>query len=88
MNPPNPRLIPMAKPRKGNTATQRTEPLIEIPEDEKWRLINQSGILKKDIPRPAVVAEEGDGLTPFWDEVFNAAMIVIPMSFLLLMMEM
>ena len=63
---------------------------LEIPQDEQWRLINSTGVLKQAIPRqtatPATAgSEKGISLT---DEIFNATLLITPFSFLLIMMEM
>ncbi len=90
----------MARNRK-NVSSAKKQDTIDIPEDEQWRIINESGILKQ-IPRewnPSRPADQGqevtqgaegdeEGLSPFAEEVFSAAMLTIPMSFMLLMMEM
>ncbi|TFK86832.1 hypothetical protein K466DRAFT_523514 [Polyporus arcularius HHB13444] len=89
----------MARNRK-NVSSAKKQDTIDIPEDEQWRIINESGILKQ-IPRewnPSRPADQGqevtqgaegdeEGLSPFAEEVFSAAMLTIPMSFMLLMME-
>ncbi|KAF5387887.1 hypothetical protein D9615_000338 [Tricholomella constricta] len=57
----------------------------EIPEDEQWRLINDSGILNKlTIPRANDSDEEA---LPLAEEIFNAIVMIIPISSLLLLME-
>lgn len=66
-----------------------TNPLIEISEEEKWRLINQTGILQK-LPSAAnsglaVVEDESH---TWGDEIFKTVVFLIPFSFLLLLMEM
>jgi hypothetical protein len=60
-------------------------PPTNIPEDEQWRLVNQSGILGKvsDIHRNQAV--DGEHLA---EEIFGAVLLIIPFSSLLLMMEM
>lgn len=70
------------------SSDQSTEPL-EIPETEQWRLINESGILNS-APGPAVpeVQDSEEEATPFAEEIFNSVILIIPFSFLLLMMEM
>ncbi|KAI0751322.1 hypothetical protein C8Q80DRAFT_1268578 [Daedaleopsis nitida] len=67
---------------------------VDISEEEQWRIINETGILKqvpRDLPsRPepsGEVAAEEEGLPPFVEEIFNTTMLIIPMSFMLLMME-
>lgn len=73
--------------------TKPAEPLIEITEDEQWRLINQSGILQNaalvqestTVESTEEVEEDNFSLC---DEIFNAVMLIIPFSSLLLLMEM
>jgi hypothetical protein len=61
----------------------------EIPEDEQWRLVNESGILGKvsSINKKQVTNDE-DEATTLAEELFGAVLLIIPFSFLLLMMEM
>ena len=90
----------MARNRKSGTRPSdvpsgNDAPLLDIPESEQWRIIRESGILKQ-IPKEGQAAgatqggadEEPEGLSPFAEEVFNAIMLIIPMSFMLLLMEM
>ena len=70
-------------------------PLVDIPEAEQWRIIRESGVLEKfasDTPQQPSKATEATTeerlLTPFWEEFFAATALIIPHSFLLLMMEM
>lgn len=86
----------------GTSPKQRptpAKPLVEIPEDEQWRLIQESGVLNKvsDLhptgvvpPKspPEVAVEEDGPLTPFEEEMFRAVTLIIPFSFLLLLMNM
>ena len=82
----------MAKKRKqASTPATPQKPLIDISEEEQWRIIRDSGVLKTISP------EEKDGaqpqapeelLSPFTLEVFAALALIIPFSCLLLMMEM
>lgn len=62
---------------------------MEISEEEQWRLVNESGILGKvsSISRTQVTNDE-DEATPLVEEIFNTVLMIIPFSFLLLMMEM
>jgi hypothetical protein len=75
------------------------KPLVEITDSEKWRLINQSGILdsqpaalespslmtlRPGETAPEIVAE----VTPLSDEIFNVILLIIPFSAILLLMEM
>ncbi|KAG6918933.1 hypothetical protein DXG01_010588 [Tephrocybe rancida] len=57
----------------------------EISEQEQWRLINESGVLKKLESKPRVDDAEEDAALA--EEIFNAIIIIIPISFLLLLME-
>lgn len=69
------------------------KPLIEITEDEQWRLINQSGILQnralveESTRVESTIDVEEDNIS-LCDEIFNAVMLIIPFSSLLLLMEM
>jgi len=62
---------------------------IEISEDEQWRLINATGVLEK-MPQTSRsrqdIAEEHE--VSLAEEIFNAVILIMPMSFLLLLMEM
>ena len=64
-------------------------PETHIPEDEQWRLVNDSGILDKatSIPRQQPVIDEHD-VTSLGEEIFGAILLIVPFCFLLLMMEM
>jgi hypothetical protein len=80
----------MARNRKAK-AENSSEPCpnLEISEEEQWRLINETGILKEAIPRPSAVVEaEEKEDTPLAEEIFNSVILIIPFSFLLLMFEM
>ncbi|KAI0773844.1 hypothetical protein C8Q74DRAFT_1368392 [Fomes fomentarius] len=89
----------MARNRKNRAGatTGGKSSAVDISEEEQWRIINESGILKQvprdqkpQIPIPDAQLseeEEEEGLSPFAEEVFNAMMLIIPMSFMLLMME-
>jgi hypothetical protein len=72
------------KAKLQTSAQNLDSPTTEIPEDEQWRLINESGILS-NVPRAQVTDDEE--ATPA-DEIFNAVLLIIPFSFLLLLMEM
>ncbi|KAJ8502433.1 hypothetical protein ONZ45_g11764 [Pleurotus djamor] len=86
----------MAKKRKStqNTAPSTSAAPLEISEEEQWRIINETGILKdvnvpgKLMQRPKekdVVTEDED--VAFADEIFDALLYLTPFSFLLLMMD-
>lgn len=81
--------MPRNRKSKTKTVDETVQPAnnIQISEEEQWRLINQTGILKDAMPRPSPVVEEEEGLS-FGDEIFNAIILIIPFSFLLLMFEM
>jgi len=79
----------MVKPSKVSEKKTR-KPLIEISEEEQRRLIKESGVLKQ-IPRPDQVlsADAGDlEDVTFGEEVGNVLFHVVPLSFLLIMMDM
>lgn len=68
------------------------KPLIEISDEEQWRLINESGVLKK-ISRseqitPSSLANEEEENSTFGEQLLNTILYVVPFSFLLMMMEM
>ncbi|CAK5275582.1 unnamed protein product [Mycena citricolor] len=89
-------MSPSSKPRARKSKNPADEiPLkrpeeagLNIPEDEQWRLINESGVLKNAgkyrVPRPGDENAEPDSLG---EEIFNALLLVTPCSFLLLMMQ-
>ena len=72
----------------GKSAARKPQPhptVEEIPKDEQWRIIQESGVLKS-IGRDAKpnMSQELDTL----DRVFDTVLFVIPFSFLYLMMDM
>ena len=79
-----------AKKRKA-ASTEAKEPLIHITEEEQWKIVRDSGILQKVPATPEVAAEVAANeplLSPLTEEIFAAMTLIIPHSFLLLMMEM
>lgn len=83
-------MVKNRKLRREATASsaQSAEPL-DIPESEQWRLINESGILNSAPgPTGSEVQELEEEETPLAEEIFNSVIMIIPFSFLLLMMEM
>lgn len=81
------------RPSKQKAAAEPQEPLIDMSEQEQWRIINESGILNKitkdEQPVAASVEEEEEGkLSPLTEEMFAAINLIIPHSFLLMMMDM
>ena len=85
----------MARRQAGKIQGQNT-PLIQLSGEEQWRLIEQSGILKKvptSDPEPTSSSTPPQGNDdeeeyPLAEEIFAATTLLIPMSFLLLMMYM
>ncbi len=73
-------------------SAQQKDPLVEISEEEQWRIIRDSGILKQANDSQGgedrEVAPGEPLLSPLTEEVFSAMTLIIPHSFLLLMMEM
>jgi hypothetical protein len=90
----------MSRNRKSKpTSPTEQKPLIEISEEEKWRLIRESGLLErfKDSDQSPLTSspapthpelEEHDGPSPLVEEFFNALMIIMPHTFFLIMMDM
>ena len=81
----------MVRARKASNEPkkQTNAAAIEIPEDEQWRLINATGVLEKmphASPSQEDIAEEHD--ESLAEEIFSAVILIMPMSFLLLLMEM
>lgn len=66
---------------------------LELTEEEQWRLVNETGILKKlaaepSRPAPRPSDEDEEDVSPFAEEIFQTTCFAIPMSFMLLLMEM
>ena len=86
--------LPMARNRKSQSkAASSKADAIDIPEAEQWRIIQESGILKQ-IPKDSKAPKTEDGadgeeddLSPFAEEVLNSMMLIIPMSFMLFLMD-
>ncbi|KAG2369891.1 hypothetical protein BDR07DRAFT_1387308 [Suillus spraguei] len=81
----------MAKKRQttqGAQATQAQKPLVEISEDEQWRLIEQTGVLRKisDTQKPEKTTDNVEPLS-LADEIFNAVVFIVPLTFFLIMMD-
>lgn len=62
--------------------TNRRPAAEDIPEHEQWRLIEESGVLKK------VKEAEREESPLLAEEIADAFLLITPISFLLLMMEM
>ena len=73
----------MVTTRKAKHKTPEPPQKLEISEEEQWRLINETGILKDD--RNIPVAEKED--TPLAEEVFGAVTLIIPFSFVLFLFD-
>ena len=71
-------------PSETTAQTLPQKPLIEIPEEEQWRIIKQTGILDAAKLQDQQVEERKS----LGDEVFNAVLLIIPFSSLMLLMEM
>jgi len=91
--------IPLVPPSQASYRPRPSKPLIEISDDETRRLINQSGILDSQpaaLESPSVmtlrpgevVPEVLAEATPLSDEIFNAILLIMPFSAILLLMEM
>lgn len=81
----------MPRNRKAKSQKQETpQPTenIEISEEDQWRIIKDSGILNNLPQTHTAQQEDAEELdVTLADEIFNASLLVIPMSFLLLLME-
>lgn len=79
----------MARQRKVKQSETReiasSSDMTDIPEEEQWRLFNESGALKKLQTTPEHI---GSSDMPLVEEILNATLYIIPISFLLLLMEM
>ncbi|KAJ7276290.1 hypothetical protein B0H12DRAFT_1199092 [Mycena haematopus] len=60
--------------------------LVEISEDEQWRLINESGVLKSGALK-AVPSPSDDAGSSLGEEIFSASLLIIPCTSLLLLMQ-
>ncbi|CAA7259681.1 unnamed protein product [Cyclocybe aegerita] len=79
--------IPLTAPSKAPKKRAPQKPLIEISEEEQWRIINQTRILESSELQAHVSSSElPEGLS-LSDEIFNAILLIIPFSSLLLLME-
>ena len=89
----------MARQRKLKQADKPKDTTEDIPDEEKWRLIEQTGLLKK-IPKDANAAataisnangddddEDAEVCSPFCNEVYNTILYLIPFTSLYLVME-
>ncbi|KAG1753947.1 uncharacterized protein EDB91DRAFT_427114 [Suillus paluster] len=78
----------MARNRQTTQATPAQKPLVEIPEDEQWRLIQEAGVLRKisDTRKPGETTDNVEPL-PLAEEIFNAVVLIMPFTFFLIMMD-
>ncbi|KAG2135918.1 uncharacterized protein EDB93DRAFT_796751 [Suillus bovinus] len=78
----------MARKRQTTETTPEQKPLVEISEDEQWRLIEQTGVLRKisDTRKPGETTDDVERL-PLADEIFNAVVFIMPLTFFLIMMD-
>lgn len=80
------------KAAKAASESKHTEPLVDISEEDKWRIIRDSGILQQvgnsQDDEDREVAPGEPLLSPLTEEIFSAMTLIIPHSFLLLLMEM
>ena len=84
----------MAKQRKSKPQKQSPSKVEEIPEDEQWKIIEKSGVLK-NIPRstqPAPSTEQVEDVdeepfSPICNEIYNSILLIIPFSSLYIMMD-
>lgn len=63
---------------------------LELTEEEQWRIVSETGILNKlpAEPAPQPSDEDEEDASPFADEIFQTTCFAIPMTFMLLLMEM
>ncbi len=89
----NKRKTANAKEPSSTTAKTPSKPLIQLSEEEQWRLINESGVLHQVAAAEGAPSSEGmkqskEEDSPLAEEIFDAVVLIIPFTFLLVMMEM
>ncbi|SJL01939.1 uncharacterized protein ARMOST_05263 [Armillaria ostoyae] len=89
----NKRKTANAKEPSSTTAKIPSKPLIQLSEEEQWRLINESGVLHQVAAAEGAPSSEGikqgkEEDSPLAEEIFDAVVLIIPFTFLLVMMEM
>ena len=91
----------MARKRKEKGQKTSEDPQVLISEDEQWRIIEQSGILK-NIQREETTTIKSSGIqetsaeddveeplcSPLCEEIYNSILFIIPFSALYVMMDM
>jgi hypothetical protein len=90
----------MARKRQATANPRQSTPDFQIPREEQLRLIEQTGILNKDsdpklrasfgstTPRTSGENDGDEEEYPLAEEIFAATTLLVPISFLLLMMYM
>jgi hypothetical protein len=87
----------MGNKRNRKVPKRESSPIPEdIPEDEQWRLINDSGILKDyDGPKARVLHRDADKISSeneasgdLGDRILDATLLIIPLTFFYLLMDM
>ena len=89
----------MARKRQTDKTQSQNTPDLQISEEEQWRLIEQSGVLKKvptsdhatstsSTPQATNHGNDDEEEYPLAEELFAATTLLIPISFLLLLMYM
>jgi hypothetical protein len=75
--------------RQTTQTTPAEKPLVEISEDEQWRLIQETGVLRKisDTQKPEETTDNGEPF-PLAEEIFSAVVLIMPFTFFLIMMDM
>jgi hypothetical protein len=87
----------MAKRNQEGTHDKQSTPYVQLSEEEQLRLLKQAGVLE-EIPvsgqkheassTPPQSSDDDNEDYPLAEEIFAATTLLIPMSFLLLMMYM
>ncbi|PBK72621.1 hypothetical protein ARMSODRAFT_953016 [Armillaria solidipes] len=88
----NKRKTANAKEPSSTTAKIPSKPLIQLSEEEQWRLINESGVLHQvaaaeDAPSSEGITQSKEEDSPLAEEIFDAVVLIIPFTFLFVMME-
>ncbi|KAK0230832.1 hypothetical protein IW262DRAFT_1340754 [Armillaria fumosa] len=88
----NKRKTANAKESSSTAAKIPSKPLIQLSEEEQWRLINESGVLHQVAAADGAPSSEGikqrkEADSPLAEEIFDAVVLIIPFTFLLVMME-
>lgn len=84
----------MARQRKTQKQpTKSSAPEDTIPEEEQWRLIDQTGVLKNvhradGTEELQTIDSDNDPFSPLCLEIFNTFLLIIPFSSLYIMMDM